>query len=45
MGRRAEVRRVFFSTLPLAALLLLIAAVPVWDDLAPHSSAPALTGR
>ncbi len=35
----------FGVAVPLAALLLAIAVVPVWEDLAPHSSEPAETGR
>ncbi len=38
-------KRVGFGvTLPLALLLLAIAVVPVWEDLAPHASGPAETG-
>jgi uncharacterized membrane protein YoaK (UPF0700 family) len=34
----------FGVTVPLALLLLAIAVVPVWEDLAPHSPGPAETG-
>lgn len=34
----------FGVTVPIGALLLAIAVVPVWEDLAPHASGPAETG-
>jgi uncharacterized membrane protein YoaK (UPF0700 family) len=44
LGALGFKRAGFGVTVPLATLLLAIAVVPVWEDLAPHSSGPAETG-